>query len=359
VKKDDVLLIERAKRALKASLANTPFRKPGMSNRAYYAVVGSVGKYTIRAGVACHASLAHCDGVGKRKFIVDVTPLKDENGDNLNQDTTSYLSWLLKHSCFADNFITKRAPAADKNSFIVSRCDVPGNYLAAGLMAMRYPLEFPDLVYNWNRLVEAGVSQASAFLLIHFIGRRLDKKTACSMKGRAMGNGNHLFVNVYGLTPGTIKAIAHNEGLATAGMSLNPKYSEHVNYRSPNGIGEMWPAAQHSRAIRTQVLAGSVTSRKKDYWGDVIETFKISDEQVISNCLKVDALWQGPEAHWGDPLEVPKKAAPKAAKKLEFHVVEKPVKIAPMKKRAAAKVFGNPNPFHVNAEDKARRARHA
>lgn len=123
---------------------------------------------------ACYAGIS-CD---KTKDCIVVNKFQWDylQGQCLRISTEScrkkYLNWLLNDSPFAESFITKDSEEVLKEGLAISTCNVDGRLLVGGMTALRGVWETNNgnfCMYNFERLLDAGVHPDFAFILGHCI----------------------------------------------------------------------------------------------------------------------------------------------------------------------------------------------
>lgn len=141
-----------------------------------YGVVNSVGKVIESQNHACHAAMSGF------KNVTAVWSRMPHGGDQENhawrkaksdpvkEITIRYLDWLLNSSPWAGVADNTDPEWAYEKGFVITRVDLPANYLVNFLIATRIPSEWSESVIRWTKLVDAGVPATMAFVLANFFG---------------------------------------------------------------------------------------------------------------------------------------------------------------------------------------------
>lgn len=115
----------------------------------------------------CHASVGYAD-IRKPKAVFSQyqKPAVQEEVIRL------FYEWLLNYSPYRDAFVTKNPRRVFEDKCIITKTDLPSNYIGGALIASRLPTErhspqynIPSAVIIWSDLVKHGVPPNMAFVM--------------------------------------------------------------------------------------------------------------------------------------------------------------------------------------------------
>ena len=159
----------------------------GRSQKNVVVALANEKTYAVSEYHYCHAAIGHANCIKpKAVFSQYQLPMVDESIIRL------YYEWLFNHSPFSEAFITKSPRRVFYDSVIVTRTDLPGNFIGGALISSRLPTEKHSPQYNicgsviiWDRLVKLGVHPNMAFVLACTL-----RPVSVSKKGVGLGIDN-------------------------------------------------------------------------------------------------------------------------------------------------------------------------
>lgn len=175
---------------------------------------------------ACHAGLSAAYVDAERKGNGDIlgTVSSVQRLKVKPEVASNFFRWLFNESPWKSVFATKDAEEALEHG-IISEADVPNNLMVGGLVATRWPTEFPLRCDMWQALVNEGCEGDFAFCV-----SMLYKAEEGAAVNRAAG----------GHTPmasGRLKGDYLKRFLAHNPAKANKNYSEKLTY---SGIDDTW-----------------------------------------------------------------------------------------------------------------------
>lgn len=147
-------------------------------------------KPTFSGTQVCHAGLS---SLGRCKRVVSALMSGEgyATGRVLDKEVEWwFVDYILNRSAYAESFVTKDATVALEQKYTVSTGDVPGNLMAAGMVALRRLWEYTYVAKAAYDLAKAGVNEDLAFLLGHLISTADNPNDASATDWRACHAGH-------------------------------------------------------------------------------------------------------------------------------------------------------------------------
>lgn len=143
---------------------------------AYFGFIHKDGTSSSLEGGACHATVL---GYGRyTPTAAIISRIRRDGADNCKQSENSvrFYDWLFNRSPFASVFMYKVAQARFDEGWCVVSANHPANLVQGALITSRNSWEFPQNVDRWAKLVDLGVDENLAYLMVHFLSD-MDKTT--------------------------------------------------------------------------------------------------------------------------------------------------------------------------------------
>lgn len=177
---------------------------------------------------ACHATVLSYGQLSRVPVAAIISRINRATTTSYNQSEHSvrYYDWLFNRSPVSSAFMYKGAKERMKDGWCVVSANNPANLVQAALIGSRNSWEFPKNIEKWVKLVDMGVNENLAYLVVHFLAD-LDK-TTITLTARSH---QHVMVGP-GLSLKGARAFVFNQPL-----NLKDKYSRGAH---GNGVFDLW-----------------------------------------------------------------------------------------------------------------------
>lgn len=192
-------------------------------------------------GEACFASLK-CREIPPglcESFIYYIRKGSAHKGD-YGKISKRYMRWVIQSSPWQWAFKDKRYTVCHAEGYAHLRTDLPANYVVAAATAIRYIIEYPQIVVTWDLLVKRGFDKREALILAHFMDIYKTQRgyafNSCARgEGHTVINGYQFKVNHYNgfVSPQSLEDISKNW------TDFKP-FSECRLYSKNLGINSLW-----------------------------------------------------------------------------------------------------------------------
>lgn len=159
--------------------------------------ISNKGKITENNSTICYRGLANNPN-GKNLLSIGARLLYDRehssfgDADLSEKELANYITYVIERSPYKDAFLNKQAKSVIKHKWMFMDVSQPANYLVSALIAIRYTHEYQNMVKCWNDLVNAGVNEDLAWLIMSVSNYHPEEETKVSFFAN---NSGHTVLN--------------------------------------------------------------------------------------------------------------------------------------------------------------------